>query len=127
MGMTTIKYDDLVEHNNLPNGRKRGAKTGTVYLRYGQGTGIVECDTPLDPTTWEKYVTGGLYEVDSYGMPVPTPGRPLAFQPDYETGTDEHWRAYAVATMAMSPDAAAGHNVEELRRQLHLNPNSSAR
>lgn len=98
----------------------------TIQLRHGMGTGIVEFATPLDPTIWRQYVTGALLEVDQYGMPVPTPGRPLAFQPDYSNDSDEAWRAYAVGTLAMSEKEAAAQDGKTLKRQLHLNPDSSA-
>lgn len=121
-----VEYDVLDDVNSSPNGWRRGAKTGTIRLRFGQGTGIVEYDTPLDEIIWAKFVTGGLYEVDDDGMPVPTEGRPLAFQPEYDDVNGAAWHDYAVSTHAMSEDEAGAQTEEALRRRLHMNPNKSA-
>lgn len=124
--MTHVEHDVLDDLNNTPNGWRRGAKTGTVRMRFGQGTGIIEYDTPLDEIIWQKYITGGLYIVDGEGMPIPTEGRPLSRQPEYDDVNGAAWHGYATATHAMSEDEAGAQTEEALRRRLHLNPNSSA-
>lgn len=100
----------------------------TIYLRHGQGTGVIGYDTPLHPAVWQQYVTGLIYEVDINGnrpAGVATANRPLANQPDQNADTAT-WRTYAVNTYALTTTEASELDATAISRRLHMNPNASS-